>query len=252
MSPSERDEQPARAAREQASAPDASQTPPAPRALAIRTPRYGGYVGLLALVILVLITVNTIVTKPNGVRGIAPGAMLPPFAVPLARGTLVGDADTARHADEGSAGRVPACAERGSQILNICELYERAPVLLVLFVDGGSCPDVLSDVQALAPSFPGVRFAAVAIKGARAEVRKLIARRGLTFPVGLDSDGALAALYKVATCPQLTFAYPGGAAQSAALLTRPSRATLRARLRALVAGARARGWTDAAQDGSTQ
>ncbi|HTA36907.1 MAG TPA: hypothetical protein VK761_09345 [Solirubrobacteraceae bacterium] len=209
------------------------------------TPRYGGIVGVVALVILVLITINTLVTKPNGVKGLGPGEQLPPFAVPLALGSLSGDADTARHADEGSAGRVPACQERGAQILNVCELYEGAPLMLALFVDGGSCPDVLSDMQALAPSFPGVRFAAVAIKGDRAKVRKLIHSRGLTLPVGLDSDGALAALYKVATCPQLTFTYPGGEVQSKAILTRPPRAVLRARLRQLVADARARGWNGA-------
>jgi hypothetical protein len=206
------------------------------------TPRYGGYVGLLALVILALITINTIVTKPNGAKGLAPGERMPPFAVPLALGGVVGDADTARNADEGAAGRVPACRERGPQILNVCQLYEHGPVLLALFVDSGSCPAVLSDMQALAGSFPGVRLAAVAIKGARTSVRKLIRKRGLTFPVGLDSDGALAALYKVATCPQLTFAYPGGEVQSPAILTHPARATVRARLAALVAASRARGW----------
>lgn len=209
------------------------------------TPRYGGYVGLLALLILALITINTIVTKPNGVKGLAVGERMPPFAVPLALGTLNGDADTARHSDEGAAGRVAACQERGPQILNVCELYEGAPVLLALFVDGSSCADVLDDMQALAPSFPGVRFAAVAIKGKRSSVRKLIRSHGLRMPVGLDGDGALAALYKVATCPQLTFAYPGGEVQSKAILSRPSRATLRARLAELVAAARARGWKQA-------
>jgi hypothetical protein len=205
-------------------------------------PRYGRYVGLLALLILVLITINTIVTKPNGVKGLTPGEQLPPFAVPLALGSLKGDADTARHSDEGAAGRVAACQERGSQILNVCRLYEGAPLLLALFVDGGSCPDVLGDIQALAPAFPGVRFAAVALKGDRGSVRKLIRSRGLRLPVGLDEDGALAALYKVATCPQLTFAYPGGEVQSPAILSRPSRATLRTRLDELVVAARARGW----------
>ena len=207
-----------------------------------RIPRYGGYAGLLAVLILVLITINTIVTKPNGVKGLAPGEQLPPFAVPLAMGNLKGDADTATHADEGVAGRVPACKERGAQILNVCQLYEGAPVVLALFVDGGSCPAVLGDMQALSGSFAGVRFAAVAIKDGRAQIRQLIRTRGLTLPVGLDSDGALAALYKVATCPQVTFAYPGGEVQSKALLAGPSRATLRRRVSELVAGSRARGW----------
>jgi len=206
------------------------------------TPRYGGYVGLLALVILVLITINTIVTKPNGVKGIAPGERVPPFAVPLALGTLEGDADTATHADDGAAGRVPACRERGPQILNICQLYEHAPVVLALFVQGGSCPDVLDDMQALARSFSGVRFAGVALKGDRDQLRKLIRARGLTLPLGFDRDGALAALYKVGTCPQLTFIYPGGEAQGRALLGASSREALRRRVAELLAGARGRGW----------
>lgn len=207
-----------------------------------QTPRYGRYAGLLALLILVLITINTVVTKPNGGAGIAPGQRVPPFAVPLALGGLKGDADIANDANEGARGSVPACQERGPQILNVCQLYERGPLVLALFVASGSCPAVLSDLQALAPSFPGVQFAAVAIKGERASVRRLIDSRGLRLPVGLDSDGSLAALYKVASCPQVTLVYPGGVVQSRALLSRPSAATLRARLSELVADARARGW----------
>jgi hypothetical protein len=205
-------------------------------------PRYGRYAGLLALVILVLITINTITTKPNGAKGIEPGRPLAPFAVPLALGGLAGDANVATHANEGGSGRVAACSVRGPAILNLCELYERGPVVLALFVDAGSCPAILGDMQALAGSFPGVRFAAVAIRGSRAPLRKLIRSRGLTLPVGVDADGVLVALYKVATCPQVTFAYPGGVVQSPALLTSPSHAALRARVSQLVAASRARGW----------
>jgi hypothetical protein len=217
-------------------------SPSEPGASKRATPRYGGYVGLLVILILALITINTIVTKPNGVKGLAPGEKLPPFAVPLALGSLNGDADTATHADDGAAGRVAACQERGSQILNICQLYEGAPVVLTLFVDGGSCADILGDEQTLSSAFPAVRFAAVAIKGGRSKVRRLIHARGLQMPIGLDSDGALAALYKVGTCPQVTFAYPGGEVQSDALIKRPSLATLRRRLGELVGASRARGW----------
>jgi hypothetical protein len=101
-------------------------------------------------------------------------------------------------------------------------------------------------MQALAPQFPQVRFAAVSIKGSRPQLRRLVHSRGLTFPVGIDDEGTLAILYKVASCPQITFAYPGGEVQSRALLTRPPLATLRARVSELVAGARARGWRSAA------
>lgn len=223
-----------------------SENAPGQRPPRRATPRYGGYVGLLALVIVALITVNTIVTKPNGVKGLAAGEQVPPFAVPLALGSLEGDADTATHANEGAAGRVPACRERGPQILNVCRLYEGAPAVLALFVDGGSCPKVLDEMQALVPSFPGVRFAAVALKGDRGKLRKLIHAHGLTLPLGIDRDGALAALYKVGTCPQLTFIYPGGEVQGRALLNTPSRALLRRRVGELVAGARDRGRRGAA------
>jgi hypothetical protein len=207
---------------------------------------YGRYVGLLALFIVALITLNTILTKSNGSKGIEAGHTLPAFAAPLVSGSLSGDADIATHANEGARGSVAACQERGAEILNICELYERGPVVLALFLDAGSCAAVLGDMQSIAPSFPGVQFAAVALKGDRRKLRRLVLSRGVQFPVGQDRDGSLLGLYKMASCPQLTFAYPGGVVQSAALLSRPSISTLRARVAELVAASRARGWHPAA------
>jgi hypothetical protein len=204
--------------------------------------RYGPYLGVLGLLILVLVVINTALTKPNGAMGVTPGRPLPPFAVPLALGDVTGDANVATRAHDGQAGKRPACAVRGAGILNVCQLYESGPVVLALFVDSGSCSAILSDLRALQPAFPQVRFAAVAIKGERARLRKLLRARGLaSLPVGIDSDGALATLYKLASCPQVTFAYPGGVVQSSALLSGFSRATLRARVRELVAASRARG-----------
>jgi hypothetical protein len=209
----------------------------------VRLPRYGRYLALLGVLIVALIAINTVLTKPNGARGVEPGRRIPPFALPLATGTMRGAADVATHANAGAAGRTPACAERGPGILNVCELYEAGPLVLALFVDASSCPAVLSDMQALAPQFPGVGFAAVAIKGERGPLRRLIAKRGLTsVQVGFDSDGVLAGLYKLVSCPQMNFVLPGGLVQSLALLSRPSPRTLRARVGALVVAARARGW----------
>jgi hypothetical protein len=202
--------------------------------------RYGRYVGLLAIVILVLITINTIVTKPNGARGIEPGHAIPPFAAPLALGTLNGDVNVATRANEGSAGRIPACSVRGPGVLNVCALYRNKPLVLALFVDGASCPEVLSQMQALAGEFPAVSFAAVAIKGERKPLLELMRKRGLSnVPVAFDSDGILASLYKVASCPQVSFVLPGGVVQSPALLNTPSRQTLRTRVAELAAAAAA-------------
>ena len=207
---------------------------PPPRPV-LQLPRYGRYVGLLAIVILILITINTLVTKPNGATGVAPGTKAPPFAVPLATGNLPdsADADVATHAHQGAAGKVPACQERGSEILNICQLYEEGPVALALFVNGGSCANVLSEMQTLKASFPRVRLAAVSIEGSTGDLRKMIRKRGLTFPVGIDHDGVLAALYKLASCPQVSFIARGGVVHSRALLGSFSPETLRRRLAGL-------------------
>jgi hypothetical protein len=211
------------------SPPEGAGAPPA-------APRYGRYVGLLAIVILILITINTIVTKPIGAGGVGPGERLPPFAVPLVTGERSGDANVS------TSGRAPACTVRGAGVLNVCQLYEQSPVVLALFVDGGSCPNVLSEMQSLQASFPTIRFAAVAIKGDRRALRAMVRKRRLTFPVGLDDQGDLAALYRLATCPQVNFALKGGRVQSRALLRTPSTATLRARVsRLLAASARAGG-----------
>ncbi len=212
-----------------------SAAPDAAPGAAPEGPRYGRYVGLLGVIAIVLITINTIVTKPNGATGIAPGARVAPFAVPLAAGSLNGEADVATHAYDGLAGKVPACALRSAQILNICQLYEQGPVVFALFVDSGSCVKVLDDLQSLAAGFPQVRFAAVAIRGDRDALRRLVRSHRFTFPVGIDKDGALAVLYKVASCPQVSFIDRGGLVQSPALLRRVSRVALRDRVSALLA-----------------
>lgn len=207
------------------------ETPPRARPV-IQPPRYGRYVWILVFVILALITVNTIVTRPNGLAGLSPGQRLPPFAVPLATGERHGAADVATGPHQGD---VPACELRESGVLNICQLYEQGPVVLALFVAGGSCPQVLSEMQRLLDEFPQVRFAAVAIRNERPEVRRLVRRLRLSFPVGYDEEGDLAALYKLATCPQVTFARRGGIVQSRALLSKPSLSELRERVRELLA-----------------
>lgn len=194
------------------------------------------------MVLLVVALIATVLAKSNGASGIAPGRALPPFAVPLVLGSLQGAANVATRPHQGSAGNVPACTVRGGRVLNICQLYEQGPVVLALFVDEGSCPAVLSVMQTLTRSFPQVRFAAVSIKGERSQLRRLVRSRRLTLPVGIDEEGTLASLYKVFSCPQIDFAYPGGVVQSKALLQTPSLTALRVRVEELVRASRARGW----------
>lgn len=202
--------------------------------------RYGLYLAVLAAVALAGIVLYTVLNPTRGAAGLAPGERIPPFAAPLATGGLAGDVNVAIRSNEGQAGSRPACTVRGPRILNVCQLYEQGPLVLALFVDAGSCPAVLSDMQTLVPSFPNVRFAAVAIKGEAASVARLVRSRGLRFPVGVDRDGVLTGLYQVLSCPQVTFVYPGGVVQSPALLSAQPLATLRRRVAELVAASRAR------------
>jgi hypothetical protein len=204
--------------------------------------RYGGYVAVLAAILLLAFTVHTILSSHKGATTIQPGARIPSFAAPFAVGGPAGEVDVATQANEGLRGKVPACSERGPSILNICQLYERGPVVLTLFFDAGSCAGVLNDLQKLAQAFPQVGFAAVAVKEKAASVAQMVRSRNLTVPVGVDADGRLGGLYTMVSCPQITFVYPGGVVQSPALMGRPSLATLRARVGELLAASRARGW----------
>ena len=216
-------------------APAAGERPPPRRPRAIQGSRYGWAIGVIGVIFLIGVTINTVLTTPNGAAGLRPGEKVPAFAAPLVHGGEELPADVATRRNEHGLKEVPACQERGAGVLNICELYERGPVVLALFTDKASCPDVLTTMQALAPSFPGVSFAAVAIKNKRPELKKLVEQRHLTLPVGFDEEGTLAPLYKLATCPQLSFIDRGGRVQSKALLVAPTRERLRARVTALVA-----------------
>jgi hypothetical protein len=204
--------------------------------------RYGLWIVALAAILLIAFTVHVALSSHKGATSIPPGARIPPFAAPLAIGGPAGEVDVATHANDGTAGKVAACSERGSGILNICELYERGPVVLTLFFDAGSCARILDDLQGLAHSFPQVGFATVAVKEEAAPIARLVRSKRLTIPVGIDPEGRLGELYTMVSCPQITFVYPGGVVQSAELLGTPSPATMRARVAELLAASRARGW----------
>ena len=203
---------------------------------------YARYLAIGVITILLILLVVALVSKPHISSGLKAGVQVPPFAAPLATGTLKGNPDIALHAKEGERGKVPACAERPPGALNICALYERGPVVLALFVNEGSCPAVLPEMQAAAKRFPEVSFAAVAVRAQQAEVRHLVRQKRLSIPVGYDEEGVLAGLYRMLSCPQLSFISPGGRMQSDALLQRPTPAGLDARVQALLADARAHGW----------
>jgi len=221
-------------------APAGAPPPPARRARGRGT----WLVGVVVLVALAYVSFNTLRTDAPGSRGVPDNTPLPPFAVPLALSDLGGDANVAREAGAGKAGNRPACAVRGPRVLNICQLAERGPVVLAFLVTkgGGRCQRQLDSMERIRSRFPGVQFAAVAIRGDRGDLRSLIGKRHWGFPVGYDRDGAVSNIYAVAVCPTTTFAYAGGIVMQTALGLEGD-AELAARVRRLVAGSRERGWT---------
>jgi hypothetical protein len=173
--------------------------------------RYTWFLGVVAVLLIALVTINSIRSGGGGSQGVVAGHSMPPFATPLALSGLDGDANVARKAGQGAAGDRPACDVRGPEILNGCQLWEQGPVVLAFFATrGGRCIDQLDAIERLRARFPRVRFAAVAVRGDRDEVRGLVRGHHWGFPVGYDRDGALANVYHVAVCPQITFARRGG------------------------------------------
>jgi hypothetical protein len=168
----------------------------------------GWLVGAVAVVVLAYITLNSLRTEGLDPQGLERGTRLPPFAMPLATSRSDGDANIATEPDSGPAGDRPACSVRGPDVLNVCELAERGPVVLAFVVTrSGDCARQVDVLDKVAARVRGVAFAAVAVREDHAHVRDLVRARGWRVPVGYDHDGAVANLYGLGVvCPLLTFA----------------------------------------------
>jgi len=198
--------------------------------------RYRWLIGVVAVLVIVYVSVTSVSTDGPGSRGVPVGLIAPPFAAPLATGGLSGDVNVARRAGQGDAGRVAACSIHRPDVLTLCDLYRDRPVVLAFFTTAGRCTGALDVLQRVAAARPRVAFAAVAIRGDRGDVRKLVVEHRWTFPVGFDRDGVLADLYSVAICPQVTYLRRGGRVAGTSFGVLGGR-ELAARVDALAAGA---------------
>jgi hypothetical protein len=163
--------------------------------------RPGLVVGVLALIAIAYVSLNSLSSEGPGSRGVPVGERLPPFAVPLAPSGLEGDANVSER----------ACDVRGPDVLNVCELAERGPLVLAFFAEPSDrCDDQIDLLDRVRTRYPDLEFAAVAIKGDRDDLRRTVRERGWRLPVGHDRDGAVANAYAVAVCPAITFARRGG------------------------------------------
>lgn len=199
-------------------------------------------VGVLVFVILVYITINTLRSHHIGAAGPKAGSRLHAFAAPLVLSTLDGDANVALRRDSGRAGAVPACSVRGPQVVNLCDLERRRPLVLgFLFTRGAKCTGVFDAMERLRGKMPDVQFVGVVVRGDRDSARKLVREHRWGFPVAFDRDGGVANVYGVAVCPELVFAYPGGIVRDTGI-GEGLATDLERRVGGLVAASKQRGW----------
>jgi peroxiredoxin len=195
--------------------------------------RYSWFLGVVVVLLLAVVLINTLGTKGNGSAGPRVGSVAPPFAAPLVFSSFPDDADVnvARKAGQGRNGKVPACTITDPGVLNLCRLYATRPVVLIFMATKGSeCIRQLDIVRRLQPQFAGVAFAAIAIRGSRGDLKRLVQNHGWNFPVAYDHDGILANVYGIAVCPQLTFIRRHGrVADTAVGLVEPAELTRRIR-----------------------
>jgi len=187
---------------------------------------YSLIVGLAFIAIVLIAGINALSTDDSGL--VTPedeGLPLAQFAVPDVRSDLTGDANIAQDDCESPAvpcpegdRRDPACEIEVKGAIRVCDLFDRPLVLAFWFTRGGECEAAQDSFEAAYRRFRRrVNFLAVNVRDDRDEVRNLIAERGWTHPIGLDSDGALSNLYRIGACPTYLYVYPGGILEGVAI-----------------------------------
>jgi hypothetical protein len=213
---------------------------------------YSLIVGIAFIAVIAVAGINTISTEDEGVLGASDEgeAPLEQFAVPDARSGVGGDANIAQDDCEAAripcpeeSRRTPACRVDVPGAIRVCDLFDRPLVLSFWFTRGGDCEDQ-EDVfeRAYRRYSDRVNFLAIDVRDSDEEVRKLVAERGWTHPIGLDRDGALSNLYRVGGCPTFVYAYPGGIQQSTSIGELDERAFF-ARVERLIAASKQRAQT---------
>jgi hypothetical protein len=126
----------------------------------------------------------------RGGPGVRVGQPVRRFVAPLASSDLNAPANVNPRCNPSRPAR------RG---LNVCG---REPIALDLFTTGAPpCVRSVDALQRISALFPGVVFAAVALDSPKAAASAMARARGWRIPVAYDSDGAVAALYRVSVCP---------------------------------------------------
>ena len=172
---------------------------PLPPDIARTTRRYQAMIGGFGLLLVIAFSIYLYATNGVSAPGIAPGKPLHRFVAPLATSDL-----------NVSANANPRCnpARPSPRGLNVCG---RTPIVLDLFATGaGPCVRSVDTLERLAPRFPHIQFAAVAVQASKASAEALVRSHHWTIPVAYDSDGAIEQIYGVAVCPLIELARRGG------------------------------------------
>jgi thiol-disulfide isomerase/thioredoxin len=205
--------------------PDEERRDEEPRAPGARYPLF---VGLAFVVLIAYATYSTITNDDEGLLGAEEGERgraLAEFAVPDARGELVGDAnvfqddcETASNPCPEDEQRVPACRIEVPDVLRVCDYFDRPLAISFWFTGGADCLAEQDAFDRAARRYRGeVNFLSINVRDDIEEVREIIAERGWEVPVGWDRDGAVSNIYRVGLCPTLALAFPGGVLRSAEL-----------------------------------
>ena len=231
--------------------PAPPQRPPGPTSGGASGHRYAWFIGIAAILAVAALSIRA--TGPDAPRatGLPAGDPLPPFAVVRASSDIVCDdddpcdANVARRAGQGEAGRRAACDVRGPTVLNVCALTERGPLVLGLAATrDGDCLGAFDRLAALARRHPGLQVAVVGIGGSLDDLRAAVRERGWRFAVGWDRDAILASVYGVAACPYITVARWRGRVQGTLVAARAASGGELERLAgAAVAASRRAGWS---------
>jgi thiol-disulfide isomerase/thioredoxin len=169
----------------------------------------------------VLAIVNATDTDDPGIIGTDPteeGIALAEFALPEAVGGPLGDANVFQDDCESSQNPCPAedrrtaaCEVELEDVLRVCDFFDRPLVLSFWFMRFADCVPAQDELDALYRRYRGrVNFLSINVRDELEEVRSLIAEHDWQLPVGYDSDGAVANLFRVGGCPTALLAYPGG------------------------------------------
>lgn len=175
------------------------------------------FVGLAFFAIIVIALFNLIGDDDAGIQ-LDEGLPLAEFAVPDALGSLEGDANVAQDDCESSRNPCPteqqraaACEIDPQGAIRVCDLFDKPLAISFWFTRGGDCIPTQNAFDDVAATYEGrVNFLSIDVRDDRGTVTRIIEQNGWRVPVGLDPDGAVSNLYRVAVCPTIVLAYPGG------------------------------------------